>query len=141
VLALKPDVVFIDYALNDRGVGLEKAEGAWRSMIDACVQKNVRVVLLTPTPDTRENILDDNATLVAHAAQVRKLAAEYRIPVIDSYAAFRKRAESGADISALMSQINHPNRQGHEIVAGLLDGLFTEPATQPPVGDAPKTGR
>ncbi len=39
VLALKPDVVFIDYSLNDRGVGLEKAEAAWRSMIDACMQE------------------------------------------------------------------------------------------------------
>jgi len=132
VLALKPDVVFIDYALNDRGVGLEKAEAAWRSMIEACVKKNMRVVLLTPTPDTRENILDDDAPLAAHAEQVRQLAAEYRVPIVDSYAAFRERAKSGNDISSLMSQVNHPNRAGHEIVAQLLAELLPKPSNSPP---------
>lgn len=132
VLALKPDVVFIDYSLNDRGVGLEKAAAAWRSMIEACIAKNVRVVLLTPTPDTRENILDDNAPLAAHAAQVRKLAAEYHIPSVDSYAAFRERVKSGTDLGTLMSQINHPNRRGHEIVARLLADLFADAQNRSP---------
>ena len=33
VLAHKPDVVLVDYALNDRRLGLEKAKAAWTSMI------------------------------------------------------------------------------------------------------------
>ncbi len=33
VLTHKPDVLFIDYALNERGVGLEKAKKAWELMI------------------------------------------------------------------------------------------------------------
>ena len=34
VLIHKPDVLFIDYALNDRGVGLEKSHVAWSQMIN-----------------------------------------------------------------------------------------------------------
>ena len=35
VLNHNPDVIFIDYALNDRGVGLEKSKQAWEKMIKA----------------------------------------------------------------------------------------------------------
>ena len=34
VLCHRPDVVTIDYALNDRGVGLAQARISWRTMID-----------------------------------------------------------------------------------------------------------
>src|SRR5665213_2969528 len=34
VLSLRPDVVTIDYALNDRGIGLRRSEKAWRTMIE-----------------------------------------------------------------------------------------------------------
>ena len=33
VLSHAPDIITIDYALNDRGIGLEKAQAAWTSMI------------------------------------------------------------------------------------------------------------
>ncbi len=51
VLCYKPDVVTIDYALNDRQLGLARAEQAWRSMIEAAVAKDIKVILLTPTHD------------------------------------------------------------------------------------------
>lgn len=35
VLCHRPDVVTVDYGLNDRVVGLERAEAAWRRMVDA----------------------------------------------------------------------------------------------------------
>ena len=51
VLIHKPDVVFIDYALNDRGIGLERSKMAWEKMIRAALDKNIKVILLTPSPD------------------------------------------------------------------------------------------
>jgi acyl-CoA thioesterase-1 len=53
VLTLRPDIVTIDYALNDRAIGLQRAEAAWRKMIEAAQAQGARVILLTPTPDTR----------------------------------------------------------------------------------------
>src|SRR6266704_3351789 len=51
VLTHQPDVVTIDYALNDRRIGLERARTAWASMIEQAKAKGVKVILLTPTAD------------------------------------------------------------------------------------------
>lgn len=128
VLSLKPDVVFIDYGLNDRSIGLATAEKAWRQMIEQALSSGVKVVLLTPTPDTREDIRSDEAVLARHAASIRKLGQEYDVPVVDSYAAFRKLARQGHDLKQWMSQSNHPNRKGHLVVAEEMLPLF-EPAS------------
>ena len=50
VLAMNPDLVFLDYALNDRRLGLPRAEAAWRSMLDACRERGVPVARLHPHP-------------------------------------------------------------------------------------------
>ena len=52
VLRHGPRVVTIDYALNDRRIGLPDAESAWRSMIERLLESGIKPILLTPTPDT-----------------------------------------------------------------------------------------
>lgn len=117
VLCHRPDVLLIDYALNDRTIGLERSERAWRSMIEAALARGVKVILLTPTPDLSENILSDGARLQAHAEMIRRLAAEYETGLADVYAVFRRIAQSGGRISDYMSQVNHPNKLGHTVAA------------------------
>jgi lysophospholipase L1-like esterase len=51
VLVLNPELVMIDYSLNDRTIGLERAEVAWSSMIESALAKGIKVICLTPTPD------------------------------------------------------------------------------------------
>jgi lysophospholipase L1-like esterase len=116
VLTLKPDLVTIDYSLNDRSLGLERAETAWRSMITNALAHEIKVLLLTPTPDraAKENPKDE---LERHADQVRHLAAKYSVGLVDSYAAFQAAVKSGTRLEDLMAQSNHPNRRGHELVA------------------------
>lgn len=116
VLCMKPDLLFIDYALNDRGIGVERAEVAWRSMIKEALDANIKLVLMTPTPDLNEDILDENAPLVAHEKMIQRLGEEYHIPVVNVYQKFKKLKKSGTDISKLMSQNNHPNELGHQVV-------------------------
>lgn len=130
VLALKPDVVFIDYSLNDRYAGLESALESWRAMIQKAIEADVKVVLLTPTPDSTENILDSKAPLALHAAQVRQLGDKYSVPVVDSYEKFRELVVSGNNIKTYLSQANHPNRLGHEKVAELIADLFIQQESQ-----------
>lgn len=124
VLSMKPDVIFIDYCLNDRRIGVEAAAKSWRTMITQAIQNDVKVVLLTPTPDSHEDILDPEAKLAQHAQSVRQLGKDFGLPVVDAYGAFKKRVSDGADVDQYLSQPNHPNRQGHEIVAKLILGLF-----------------
>jgi lysophospholipase L1-like esterase len=117
VLTHKPDLIFIDYALNDRGMGLEAAAKAWRTMIEAANEKHVKLILLTPTPDLALNILDTSNVLHAHARQIMGLANKYQTGIVDSYGQFYQEAKKGTYISALMSQGNHPNEKGHDLVA------------------------
>lgn len=114
VLDQHPDVLFIDYALNDRRAGLAEAERAWKRMIEAALARGVRVILLTPSPDQREPLVDVGVPLEQHAAQIRRLAAAYGVGLVDSYQRFR--AVAGLDLAAYMSHVNHPNRRGHELI-------------------------
>jgi len=117
VLSLKPDVVLIDYSLNDRRVGLKKAREAWVSMIETALAAGVKVILLTPTGDTRADLHNPEEPLNLHAAQVRELAREYGVGLVDSWALLKAHVASGKPLENLMSQVNHPNRKGHEMVA------------------------
>jgi lysophospholipase L1-like esterase len=120
VLTHRPDVLFIDYALNDRGTGLERARKAWETMIEQATETGIKVILMTPTPDTSVNILDSQNALALHARQIRELAEKYHIGLVDSYAAFREKKLNGENIVEYMSQINHPNAKGHRTVRDLI---------------------
>ena len=121
VLTHKPDLITIDYSLNDRGLGLERARAAWTAMITAAKQAKIPVLLLTPTPDQKAKMDDPKDPLVEHAAQVRALAQEHQVGLIDSLELFKARVAQGTALPSLMSQVNHPNRAGHDLVAaGLL---------------------
>jgi len=120
VLPLRPDVVTIDYALNDRGDGLERARRAWSAMIAQARAANLPVLLLTPTPDQAASLTDRADPLVQQAAQVRALAAEYGVGLVDSLAVFQRLEREGVAIATLMSSGNHPNLAGHQLVAAEL---------------------
>jgi GH43 family beta-xylosidase len=98
-------------------------------MIEQAQAAGVKVILLTPTPDTRAKLDDPNDPLVQHAAQVRQLAAEYGTGLVDSLARFQAEIRAGTPLASLLSQINHPNARGHQLVAtGLLEWF---PASRP----------
>jgi acyl-CoA thioesterase-1 len=124
VLSHKPDVVLVDYALNDRRVGLEAARTNWISMIEKAQAAGVKVILLTPTPDQAAKLDDASDPLNQHAEQIRQLAAEHGVGLVDSLAAFKAEIARGTALTNLMSQGNHPNARGHELVAGELGKWF-----------------
>ena len=126
VLSLNPDVFTIDYALNDRGIGLKKAKKAWTSMIELAKLKEIKIILLTPTADKRAQLDDPNDPLNLHAKQIRQLAKEYQVGLVDSYALFKQYVKDGGDLNELMSQVNHPNRKGHELVVKELLQWFSK---------------
>lgn len=124
VLGHRPDVVCIDYSLNDRGPGLVAARTAWVTMIEKSRAAGAQVILLTPTPDMRITFADETDTLHQHAAQVRRLAAEYGTGLVDSLARFEAEVKAGTPLADLMSQVNHPNTRGHQLVADALAAWF-----------------
>lgn len=129
VLAIRPDVITLDYALNDRGLGLVRARAAWVAMISEALAAQAKVVLLTPTADLAANLDDPGDPLNQHAEQVRTLAREFDLALADSLAAFRRHMASGGQLRDLMSQGNHPNRAGHDLVVRELSPWFLAPVS------------
>ncbi len=121
VLNHRPDVLFIDYALNDQGIRLERAKIAWEKMISAALKRGIKIILLSPSPDQRVNILETNNVLEQHTRQIENLAEKYNLGLADSYGLFRQKVLSGEPITKFMSQVNHPNGNGHALIA---DGIM-----------------
>ncbi len=126
VLSMSPDLILIDYGLNDRRAGMEPAATAWREMIRQSKEANIPLILLTPTADKNAEMLSDHDVLSQHAVQIRMLAKESGVGLADSYAAVAAYLKSGKDISLIMSQGNHPNRKGHEMVINELLAWFPQ---------------
>lgn len=126
VLSLRPDVICIDYALNDRGLGVKRAGRALASMLAAARKKKIKVILLTPTADWSAKLDDPADPLNRQARLVRALARQFRVGLADSLAAFKAHVKGGGKLKELMSQVNHPNRKGHALAAGRLLEWFPE---------------
>jgi lysophospholipase L1-like esterase len=117
VLTHKPDVLFIDYALNDRVGGIEQSKKAMTKMIKAALKKHIKVILFTPTPHQNFNLLDTTNAYEPFAKEIRWLAKEYSVGLVDSYNIFREKLKEGHKVTEYMSQVNHPNKEGHQLVA------------------------
>lgn len=123
VLSHRPRVVTIDYSLNDRRAGLEKAQAAWSAMIAQALAAKAKVILMTSTSDLTQLPTASEAQrrpLKEHAEQVRRLAAKHGVALADSLAAFEAYTAGGKDLKDLLSQSNHPNRAGHDLAAAEL---------------------
>lgn len=130
VLSHRPDLITIDYALNDRRIGLDRARAAWRSMIAEASAARAKLLLLTPTLDITQEpgaVADKRQPLRDQSEQIRTLAAESGVGLIDSMAAFdRFLATSKRPLGDLLAQSNHPNRRGHDLVVQELSHWLGE---------------
>ncbi len=124
VLSLHPDVVTLDYGLNNRRIGLARSETAWRSMIAAAQKQSVKIILLTPTADLSARLNDPQDPLNQEAELIRRLAGEYHTGLVDSLASFKNYVHQGGQLVDLMAQVNHPNAAGHALVAAELIKWF-----------------
>jgi lysophospholipase L1-like esterase len=123
VLVHRPDVLLIDYALNDRSIGMERTEKAWRKMLLEAKAYGVKVILLTPTPDLREDIQSPGSSLEKHSQLIRNLAKEFNVALVDSYTLFQDLAKE-VDLKGFMAQNNHINEKGHLLVARVIASFF-----------------
>lgn len=126
VLNKKPDVILIDYGLNDRRLGVDAAYQSWNSMIQQSKSNRVKIILLTPTGDMSSKLHDNADPLNQHAEQIRNLAIEHQVGLVDSLTLIKQYIADGGELKDLMSQGNHPNRKGHELVANEIASWFEE---------------
>lgn len=125
VLTHKPDLLIIDYGLNDRGSGLDEARIAWETMIRQALEQEIKIILCTPTWDNTYYAQDENwFKLIQHAEQIRKLADQYNIGLADSFAAFQRHVSCSEDLVQYLSHVNHPTKAGHQLVAAEIAKYF-----------------
>ncbi|APY11617.1 lipase [Seonamhaeicola sp. S2-3] len=124
VLNHKPDVLFIDYGLNDRRVSLDKAKQAWKYMIELALKQNIPVILLTPSPDYTVDYTNPKNILKKHTNQIKLLSKTYNIGLVDSYKAFEFLYDDIETLKSYMAQGNHPNEKGHELIANEIIKYF-----------------
>lgn len=149
VLEHKPDVVIIQYGINDSAVDvwrkppatgprvpLENYRAYLTEMVRTLKQRGAHVVLMTSNPITWTDPLkklyssppyrpDDpdgmNVTLRDYVETVRKLARQEDVGLVDIYAAFKKAdADPKRKPGWLCKDGMHPDDAGHRITANLL---------------------
>lgn len=123
VLPHQPDVLFIDYALNDRFQDIHRVREAYSNMIESALVRGIKVILLTPSPDQRVDIRANNTPLDALSSQIHDLSKQYDVGFIDVYGVFKRIARE-ADVKPYMASVNHPNKQGHALIAAELLNWF-----------------
>lgn len=86
-------------------------------MIVEALAQNIKVVLLTPSPDLTVDLLLPDNTLELYRNQLVDLSKKYNIAIVDSYQVFKKRKAEGEELKLYMAQSNHPNEKGHKLIA------------------------
>ena len=125
VLSHAPDIITIDYSLNDRRIGLDAARKAWSAMIEQALKAEKKVILCTPTWDNSFYEKNENwHALEEHARQVRRLADEYSVGLADSFAAWGRKIETDFDLAQYLSHVNHPSHAGHQLTANEIGRYF-----------------
>ena len=118
VLCHKPDVLLLDYGLNDRYITLEASEAAWRRMIEEGLAADAKILLATPSWDRSYFRRDDLwHSLEMHGRQIRHLAEEYGVGLLDFFDVYRRYVDGGGDLDDLLCYENHPSRKGHRLLA------------------------
>ena len=54
------------------------------------------------------------------------LSKEYKTGLIDNYSVFQKLVSSGEKVTDFMSQVNHPNEKGHQLLVGGIMKYYTK---------------
>lgn len=93
-------------------------------MIKKAKKQHLKVILLTPSPDQRVDYVSADNELKQHSDQIIRLAKENQVGLVDSYKAFEFLYSDKEALSKYMSQVNHPNEMGHELIAKEIINWF-----------------
>ena len=125
VLSYEPDLVTINFGINDcvLGLGLEEFEMNLVEMVRRIrAGPGSEVLLLTSqlleTPPYDRLVLD-------YYQAIERVAREMDVGFVDVHGAWMRREEQGTPLSSLIIPgLDHPNEAGYRIIAEELMGLF-----------------
>jgi acyl-CoA thioesterase I len=127
VIAYKPDLVFIEFALNDANDAPETQEGVQRAL-----EGMLRQLLIVPQPPEIVMLYATNAKRAARVAWLDAIAAHYQIPAVNLHSEVWQRIEAGqlkpATLwpAALSKDGSVPGDEGHKLYANLITSFLDE---------------
>ncbi len=144
VLAENPDLVVIEFGINDCWDGEEMIENFEREMarlVDRIrAASDMPIVLLTanmlnhkvnPGAEKLAWFVEKTAAVQTNGwtqrymERVAKVASKHDIPLANGYAEWEKVRAAGTDTDMLLANLaNHPNRDGHRLLARSLLTIF-----------------
>ena len=149
VLHFRPDLVIVNFALNDAMGGLDKLDAyaqAMEAIMRRVADSGAECMLLTPNrmcTYVSHNIHDDIIRRIASAAAevqikgvldayvnaARSIADQNRVPVADAYAAWNRLEDNGIDTTAMLANhINHPVPDMHRLFVDAIESRLFESA-------------
>lgn len=160
VVRHRPDVVIIQFGINDSAVDvwrvppatesrikLDEYANNLREMIRTLKDSGTHVILMTPNPLRWTTKLKDlygkppydptdqdgfNVTLQPYVNRVRQLAREECVKLIDVDRAFHEFGKrDGQTIDDLLLDGMHPNAAGHQLIAKMLTKELAEHVSNP----------
>lgn len=137
VLPYHPDLVFVEFAVNDNGASKKDYDQVLTSMdyiVQALKAQNPNVAI-TFVYTTISN--EENASHVHHV-----VAEHYGIPEIDLRAPLVEKIHAGAQWTDYLNDTAHPNDNGHAFYGNLVaEAVLGDPARYlAPVKDVPSIG-
>jgi len=150
VLCHKPDLVTVNFGLNDAGSpnveeGIAKYAAAMGEIFDRVLASGAECILVTPnrmcayvdyavTDEVARSIAEsctrtqNEGILTRYVEAAKAEAAKRNIPVADAYKRWQALEKAGVDTTQMLSNhINHPTKDAHNIfVEALMDVLFAE---------------
>lgn len=136
VLCFKPDLVTVNFGLNDSmsgEAGLEKYAQNMKAIFEKILASGAEAMLVTPSfmcsyvpglvvGDKLRGIAEaathvqNDGVLARYAEAARTAAKELGVPVADTYRRWEQLREMGVDTTALLSNgINHPTIEMHDL--------------------------
>ncbi len=159
VINSHPDVVVIQFGINDSAVDLWKTPPATeprvsletydahlRAFVTELRAQGAQVILMTPNqmrwsapilekygfpPYRPDDVLGLTHILANYAAQMRKVAAEMNVPLVDIYALYDEPERKSGLCRDLLLDGMHPSRAGHVLVVENLEPVLREVLAKP----------
>lgn len=140
VLSFRPDLVIVDFGLNDsmnKDVegGIAAYDKSMREIFEKVLKSGAECILLTPNYMNRKvsphltdqlfidiakeaAVVQNTGILTRYVETAKKAASDMGVPVADAYGVWQTLDKNGVDTDALLSNnINHPTKEMHEVFA------------------------
>ncbi|NOI18059.1 SGNH/GDSL hydrolase family protein [Vibrio coralliilyticus] len=117
VLSKQPDIIFVDYGVNDFAIGVDKSISNINEMVKLASIQSVPIVLVGPFMDIQTFEQYEGRTISLFTRKYMQYAQENNIIFINSYKLYRQSCYKPENLYICMSSPAHPNDRGHQLIS------------------------